>query len=528
MYSSSFLSSSACGMGKMKCSIFVIIWFLSACAIFVPLVFPEMQQRMSKFSHTGCFGKTLRTSVVIKIFEGVNVGSALPQLVNVCLDKISYPSNKSELGSHYWSLLVMFATGVVYLSFYEEDFIAYFYASSFCVKLQTVCSVVMYSVSNGVVATQQKMNLFLFILPVLCFATFQVSASFQLLYPASNTLVNARYPLLCVSVLVFNFCASVWFYNLWRHYRSSNYRLGFEEKKELIYMFTLWTFSVAFMVAKSFDNPTSNLWADTKEKIILAYCILNIAGSIFLTIVPDQLLRILSFNIQEASLRLKREFVRYVSHEIRSPLNVAFAGLEILKAELEVIGVSNKIRELMEDIHFACNTAIEILNDMLHYEHIDSGTFKLELAVMPLLDAFKGRLSAYRFMASKKNISLLIEDRVGVSEHYERVSDDIELANHLVSEGDDPVHDPMLYIDKFRVEQVIRNLVSNGIKFTPDEGTITLRFMRTAAVPDPSEAKHPVHSLEDDSVVKKIESYLRIEVVDSGAGLSSIFYRYTV
>ena len=203
--------------------------------------------------------------------------------------------------------------------------------------------------------------------------------------------------------------------------------------------------------------------------------------------------------------------------------------MEILKAELEVIGVSNKIRELMEDIHFACNTAIEILNDMLHYEHIDSGTFKLELAVMPLLDAFKGRLSAYRFMASKKNISLLIEDRVGVSEHYERVSDDIELANHLVSEGDDPVHDPMLYIDKFRVEQVIRNLVSNGIKFTPEGGTITLRFMRTAAVvADPSEAKHPVHGLEDDSVEKKIECYLRIEVVDSGAGAFTFYIRYTV
>jgi signal transduction histidine kinase len=231
--------------------------------------------------------------------------------------------------------------------------------------------------------------------------------------------------------------------------------------------------------------------------------------------------------VSEAVLQLKREFVRYVSHEIRSPLNVVHAGLELMRADLIAADVHSSTLSLLQDIFSASSAAIDILNDMLQYEHIDSGTFKLELAVMPLLDAFKGRQSAYRFMASKKNISLLIEDRIGVSEHYGG-SDDIELANHLVSERDDG-DIPVLYIDKFRVEQVIRNLVSNGIKFTPEGGTITLRFMRTAAVvADPSEAKHPVHGLEDDSVGKKIECYLRIEVVDSGAGLSSIFYRYTV
>ncbi len=36
----------------------------------------------------------------------------------------------------------------------------------------------------------------------------------------------------------------------------------------------------------------------------------------------------------------------------------------------------------------------------------------------------------------------------------------------------------MLYIDRFRVEQILRNLVSNAIKLTPEEGHITLRFVR--------------------------------------------------
>ena len=44
----------------------------------------------------------------------------------------------------------------------------------------------------------------------------------------------------------------------------------------------------------------------------------------------------------------------------------------------------------------------------------------------------------------------------------------------------------MLYIDRFRVEQIIRNLVSNAIKLTPEEGRITLRFVRNVVVADAS------------------------------------------
>eukprot|EP01035_Chromulina_nebulosa_P005149 gene5149-6994_t len=44
-----------------------------------------------------------------------------------------------------------------------------------------------------------------------------------------------------------------------------------------------------------------------------------------------------------------------------------------------------------------------------------------------------------------------------------------------------------------------------------------MRFTRTAAFGDPSESNHPVHELQDDLLIKKIEGYLRVDVVDSGA-----------
>ena len=219
-----------------------------------------------------------------------------------------------------------------------------------------------------------------------------------------------------------------------------------------------------------------------------------------------------------------------MSHEIRSPLSVVSAGLEILKADLEALRVAGSILDLLSDINFANNNAIEILDDMLQYEHIDSGIFKLELAVSPLQGLFVGRLEAYKYMAAKKDVTLVIKDLVNVSEYYSLPD----------SERDGPfVPDTkmiasattmVLYIDKFRVEQILRNLVSNAVKFTPNNGTITFCFSLVSITEIAAAAAaavnrlhqeivdQPILKLEDEAVDKQISSYLRIEIIDSGVG----------
>jgi hypothetical protein len=114
-------------------------------------------------------------------------------------------------------------------------------------------------------------------------------------------------------------------------------------------------------------------------------------------------------------LSLKQEFVRYVSHEIRlvymgmlsmeiimiwtyqriqimtrSPLNVVHAGLDIVRSDVEAqslnlgasgvpsagrVHISAETAEMIEQIFAASSTAIEILDDLLVYEHIDSGNW---------------------------------------------------------------------------------------------------------------------------------------------------------
>ena len=87
--------------------------------------------------------------------------------------------------------------------------------------------------------------------------------------------------------------------------------------------------------------------------------------------------------------------VRFVSHEIRTPLSTISVGLELLERDLTR---SNHIKktELLETVsamRTQCDSAIEILSDLLNYEKLDSGLMKLDKtdvhALSLLIDTIK-------------------------------------------------------------------------------------------------------------------------------------------
>eukprot|EP01035_Chromulina_nebulosa_P069352 gene69352-biopygen25967 len=96
----------------------------------------------------------------------------------------------------------------------------------------------------------------------------------------------------------------------------------------------------------------------------------------------------------KSTLSVKQMFMRYVSHEMRTPLNVAYLGMKILHDELKRMGLFSLLETAM-DTQKACQTAIDILNDMLLYDKIVSGLVTLEKRLFDPLDLTSKVLSPF-------------------------------------------------------------------------------------------------------------------------------------
>ena len=78
-----------------------------------------------------------------------------------------------------------------------------------------------------------------------------------------------------------------------------------------------------------------------------------------------------------ALIEAKKTYVRYISHELRTPLSAANSGLQLLHAELSATASTNPVDEerldTLTDVCSAIQTTVDILNDLLTFEKMDSG-----------------------------------------------------------------------------------------------------------------------------------------------------------
>ena len=75
-------------------------------------------------------------------------------------------------------------------------------------------------------------------------------------------------------------------------------------------------------------------------------------------------------------------FMRYVSHEMRTPLNTVLLGLSYVQKQLvKSLGVStdHECYSAIKETQLSCEIAVNILNDMLLYDKVEDGLLKLEL-----------------------------------------------------------------------------------------------------------------------------------------------------
>jgi signal transduction histidine kinase len=151
--------------------------------------------------------------------------------------------------------------------------------------------------------------------------------------------------------------------------------------------------------------------------------------------------------IAEAANRSKSAFLANVSHELRTPLNAVIGFSDLLRSELFGPLGSRRYVEYADDINSSGRHLLELISDLLDFSRIEAGRYKLSLEPTDLRNLIEDAARLVSPAAEEGQIKLTTQ----VAADLGRVP-----------------------LDRRAVLQVLLNLLSNGIKFTPPGGSVTV------------------------------------------------------
>ncbi len=143
--------------------------------------------------------------------------------------------------------------------------------------------------------------------------------------------------------------------------------------------------------------------------------------------------------------QLKSDFISVVSHELRTPLTSikAFTELIIMKPRM----TGEKRNRLLTIINNETDRLARLINDILDLTKIEAGKLSWHVTRVSLSEIIRNSVNSMQSLADNKSLSIIMNV---------------------------PASLPTLYGDRDRLIQVITNILSNAVKFTPDGGTISI------------------------------------------------------
>jgi PAS domain S-box-containing protein len=150
----------------------------------------------------------------------------------------------------------------------------------------------------------------------------------------------------------------------------------------------------------------------------------------------------------EREYRARSDFLSRVSHELRTPLNAILGFSQLM--ELEELTAEQ--RRHIEQITKGGRHLLELINEVLEISRIESGNMNVSLEPVPVQDVVDEVLQLLEPLANRRSITL--ESRLPAGKRF-------------------------VEADKQRLKQVLLNLVSNGIKYNRDGGSVRIRLEET-------------------------------------------------
>jgi len=149
--------------------------------------------------------------------------------------------------------------------------------------------------------------------------------------------------------------------------------------------------------------------------------------------------------LREAT-ELKSRFLSYMSHEFRTPLGSIRSLTRILIDRLDG-PLSPEQERQVRFIHDAATELTEMVNDLLDLAKLEAGRVTISPAWFEMVDLFSALRGMFKPILSSDSVSLIFEEPVGV---------------------------PAVFTDDKKVSQILRNFISNALKFTV-EGEVRVR-----------------------------------------------------
>lgn len=153
--------------------------------------------------------------------------------------------------------------------------------------------------------------------------------------------------------------------------------------------------------------------------------------------------------LEEADVA-KEEFSAMITHELKTPL-VPIIGYSELLLDGTLGTLTEKQRKKIQVLHENATSLLRLISDLLDVRKLELGQMKFNIIDAPIQQILERSLSSVKLLAQEKNIRIVYNDH----------DDDDESAQNDASSL-------ILQCDPKRVQQVLHNLLTNAIKFTPE------------------------------------------------------------
>lgn len=242
-------------------------------------------------------------------------------------------------------------------------------------------------------------------------------------------------------------------------------------------------------------SPWLNTWAFVVYGILIL-CLIAYINTLYLRVRRNREKALIAFREKEHEHyinEMNMSFFSNISHEFRTPLTM-IAGPIFTLSKDESLSETNK--HLLKVVNRSVNRMLRLINQILSFNKLENDALSLELKYVDVVHEINEVIEVFSINDNIKNLKI---NSFGLHESF------------------------FMLADKDKVEKILANMLSNAFRYSPNGGTINIRF----DVVSRAEVSEAFPLTEDD----RANEYIRIMVEDEGPGipedkLENIFQRY--